>query len=167
MTNRAEPLIKFLHFTESLCAFADKVGKNHDCQFNIEIDDDKFQFDLPDLVAEIRKYRQVVIDDVENCSDDEWGDEVADKPKSFFDELFVPEFTTEKTSNDEITMSDFDTFRQGMPDTVKTMFNLVLPLSIIEEAEGHEKLDKPKQKSERIKEIEMHTMLKLARIAVS
>ena len=79
----------------------------------------------------------------------------------------MPEFTTEKTSNDEITMSDFDTFRQGMPDTVKKMFNLVLPLSIIEEAEGHKKLDKPKQKSERIKEIEMHTMLKLAQIAVS
>ena len=79
----------------------------------------------------------------------------------------MPEFTTEKTSNDEITMSDFDNFRQGMPDTVKTTFNLVLPLSIIEEAEAHKKLDKPKQKSERIKAIEMHIMLRLAQIAVS
>ena len=168
MSNKAKNLSKLLHFTESLCAFADDVAEYdyHDCLFNVEIDDGKFQFDLPELVAEIRKYRQAVIDDTENCSDAEWGDEVADKPKSVFAELFVPEFTTEKTSNDEITMSDFDTFRQGMPDTIKTMFNLVLPLSIIEEAEGHKKLDKPKQKSERIKEIEMHTMLRLAQIAV-
>lgn len=167
MSNETQNLSKLLHFTESLCAFADDVAKYYDCQFNVEIDDDKFKFDLPELVAEIRKYRQAIIDDIENCSDDEWGDEVADKPKSVFAELFVPEFTTEKTSNDEITMSDFDNFRQGMPDTVKTTFNLVLPLSIIEEAEAHKKLDKPKQKSERIKAIEMHIMLRLAQIAVS
>ena len=168
MSNEAQNLSKLLHFTDVLCDFADDVTdyEYHDHQFNVEIDDDKFNFDLPELVAEIRKYRQAVIDDIENCSDDEWVDEVADKPKSFFAELFVPEFTTIKTSNDEITMSDFDNFRQGMPDTVKTMFNLVLPLSIIEEAEVHEKLDKPKPKSERIKEIEMHTMLRLAQIAV-
>ena len=166
MSNETQNLSKLLHFTESLCAFADDVSKYHD-------------FDLSGLVAETRKYRQAVIDDIEDCSDDEWGDdiedcsddewgdEVADKPKSFFDELFVPEFTTEKTSNDEITMSDFDTFRLGMPDTVQTMFNLVLPLSIIEEAEAHEKATEPMTKEKRIKAIEMHTMLKLARIAVS
>lgn len=167
MAIEAQNLSKLLHFTESLCAFADEVAKYHDCQFTVEIDDDKYKFNLPELVAEVHKYRQAVIDDIENCSDDEWGDEVADKPKSVFAELFVPECTTIKTSNDEITMSDFDNFRQGMPDTVKTMFNLVLPLSIIEEAEVHKKLDKPKPKSERIKEIEMHTMLRLAQIAVS
>lgn len=166
MAIKAQNLSKLLHFTESLCAFAD-VTKYHDCQFNIEIDDDKFKFDLPELVAETRKYRQAVIDDIENCSDDEWGDEVADKPKSVFAELFVPEFTTIKTSNDEITMSDFDSLRQGMPDTIKAIFYLVLPLSILEEAEAHKKLDKPKPKSERIKGIEMHTMLRLAQIAVS
>lgn len=169
MSNRAEPLIKLLCFTDVLCDFADSVTdyEYHDHQFNVEIDDDKFNFDLPELVAEIRKYRQAVIDDIENCSDDERCDEVADKPKSVFAELFVPEFTTEKTSNDEITMSDFDNFRQGMPDTVKTMFNLVLPLSIIEEAEDHEKATEPMPKEKRIKAIEMHTMLRLARIAVS
>lgn len=185
MSNESKNLSKLLCFTDVLCDFADDVTgyEYHDHQFNVEIDDDKFNFDLPELVDEIRKYRQAVIDDIENCSDDEWGDEVADKPKSFFDELFVPDFTTIKTSNDEvtmsdndevtmsdndkITMSDFDNFRQGMPDTVKTMFNLALPLSIIEEAEAHKKLDKPKPKSERIKEIEMHTMLILAQIAVS
>ena len=64
-------------------------------------------------------------------------------------------------------MSDFDYFRQGMPDTVKTMFNLVLPLSIIEEAEAHEKATEPMTKEQRIKAIEMHTMMSLARIVVS
>ena len=169
MSNKTQNLSKLLCFTDVLCDFADDVTdyEYHDHQFNIGIDDDKFNFDLPELVAEIRKYRQAVIDDIENCSDDERCDEVADRPKSIFDGLFVPEFTTEKTSNDKITMSDFDNFRQGMPDTVKTMFNLVLPLSIIEEAEAHEKATEPKQKSERIKAIEMHTMMSLARIVVS
>lgn len=168
MSNEAKNLSKLLHFTESLCAFADDVAEYeyHDCLFNVEIDDDKFQFDLPELVAEIRKYHQAVIDDTENCSDAERSNEVADKPKSVFAEPFVPEFPTKKASSDEITMSDFDNFSQGMPDTIKTMFNLVLPLSIIEEAEGHKKLDKPKQKSERIKAIEMYAMLRLAQIAV-
>ena len=64
-------------------------------------------------------------------------------------------------------MSDFDTFRQGMPDTVKTMFNLVLPLSIIEEAEAHEKATEPMTKEKRIKAIEMCTMIRIAQIAVS
>lgn len=167
MSNEAQNLSKLLHFTESLCVFADDVAENYDCQFNVEIDDDKFQFDLPELVAEIRKYRQAVIDDIENCSDDERSDEVADKPKSILDEPFVPEFTTKKTSNDEITMSDFDYFRQDMPDTVNKLFDLLLPLSIIEEENGHKKLSEPKPKSERIKAIEMHTMLRLAQIAVS
>lgn len=169
MSNRAEPLIKLLCFIDVLCDFADSVTdyEYHDHRFIVEIDDDKFNFDLPELVAEIRKYRQAVIDDIENCSDDEWGDEVADKPKSVFDELFVPEFTTEKTSNDEITMSDFDTFRQDMPDNAKKVFDLVLPLSIIEGAEAYEKATEPMPKEKRIKAIEMHTMLRLAQIAVS
>lgn len=167
MSNETQNLSKLLHFTESLCAFADDVAKYHDCQFNVEIEYDKFKFNLPELVAEVRKYRQAVIDDIENCSDDEWGDEVADKPKSVFAELFVPEFTTIKTSNDEITMSDFDYFREDMPDTIKTIFYLVLPLSIIEEAKAHEKATEHMPKSERIKAIEMHTMLRLAQIAVS
>ena len=168
MSNKTQNLSKLLCFTDVLCDFADSVTdyEYHDHQFNIGIDDDKFNFDLPELVSEIRKYRQAVIDDIENCSDDEWGDEVADIPKSFFDELFVPEFTT-KTSNDEITMSDFDYFRQGMPDTIKKVFDLVLPLSIIEEAEAHEKATEPMPKEKRIKAIEMHTMMNLARIAVS
>ena len=69
MSNKAEPLIKLLCFTESLCAFADDVAEYeyHDCLFNVEIKEDKFQFDLPELVAEIRKYRQAVIDDTKNC----------------------------------------------------------------------------------------------------
>ena len=168
MSNKAKNLSKLLHFTESLCAFADDVAdyEYHDCLFNVEIDDDKFQFDLPELVAEIRKYHQAVIDDTENCSDAERSNEVADKPKSVFAEPFVPEFPTKKTSSDEITMSDFDDFRQDMPDTVKTIFNLMLPLSIIEEAKGHEKLPEPKSKDERIKEIGMYAMLRLAQIAV-
>ena len=168
MSNETQNLSKLLHFTESLCAFADDVAEYeyHDCLFNVEIDDGKFQFDLPELVAEIRKYHQAVIDDTENCSDDEWGNEVADKPKSVFAELFVPEFTTEKTSNDEITMSDFDNFRQGMPDTLQNLLDLLLLSLIIEEAKGHEKLPEPKSKDERIKEIGMYAMLRLAQIAV-
>lgn len=158
MSNEAQNLSKLLHFIESLCAFADDVAKYHDCQFNVEIDDDKFKFDLPELVAEIRKYRQAVIDDIENCNDE---------PSSNEPELFVPEFATKKTSNDEITMSDFDYFRQDMPDTVKTIFNLMLPLSIIEEAKAHERTTEPMPKEKRIKAIEMHTMLRLAQIAVS
>ena len=69
MSNEAKNLSKLLHFTESLCAFADDVAEYeyHDCLFNVEIDDDKFQFDLPELVAEIRKYHQAVIDDTKNC----------------------------------------------------------------------------------------------------
>ena len=168
MSNKAKNLSKLLHFTESLCAFADDVAdyEYHDCLFNVEIDDDKFQFDLPELVAEIRKYHQAVIDDTENCSDAERSNEVADKPKSVFAEPFVPEFPTKKTSSDEITMSDFDDFRQDMPDTVKTIFNLMLPLSIIEEAKAHERATEPMPKEKRIKEIKMHTMLRLAQIAV-
>lgn len=98
MSNEAKNLSKLLHFTESLCAFADDVAdyEYHDCLFNVEIDDDKFQFDLPELVAEIRKYHQAVIDDTENCSDAERSNEVADKPKSVFAEPFVPEFPTKK-----------------------------------------------------------------------
>ena len=78
MSNKAKNLSKLLHFTESLCAFADDVAdyEYHDCLFNVEIDDDKFQFDLPELVAEIRKYHQAVIDDTENCSDAERSNEV-------------------------------------------------------------------------------------------
>ena len=103
MSNETKNLSKLLCFTDVLCDFADEVAKYHDCQFTVEIDDDEFQFDLPELVAEIRKSRKAVIDDIENC---------CGKRKSIFDEPFVPEFTT-KTSNDEITMdeitmSDFD-----------------------------------------------------------
>ena len=112
---------------------------------------------MPELVAEVRKYHKAVIDDIENCSD---------KRKSIFAELFVPEFTT-KTSNDEITAADFDYFRQGMPYTIKKVFDLMLPLSIIEEAKSHEKATEPMTKETRIKAIEMHTMLRLAQIAVS
>ena len=60
MSNETQNLSKLLHLTESLCAFADDVSKYHD-------------FDLPELVAETRKYRQAVIDDIEDCSDDEIG----------------------------------------------------------------------------------------------
>ena len=159
MSNETQNLSKLLCFTDVLCDFADSVTdyEYHDHQFNVEIDDDKYNFDLPELVAEIRKSRKAVIDDIENCSN---------KRKSIFDEPFVPEFTT-KTSNDEITMSDFDYFRQGMPDTIKKVFDLVLPLSIIEEAEAHEKATEPMPKEKRIKAIEMHTMMNLARIVVS
>ena len=150
---------------ENLCAFADEVAENYDCQFNIEIGDDKFKFDLTELVTEIRKSCQVVIDDIENLSDDEKPS--VDKHKSIFDEMFVPEFTTKKTSGDEITMSDFDYFRKDMPDTVKKVFDLLLPLSIFEEAEEHEKLAETKSRDERIKAIEMYTMLRIAQIAVS
>lgn len=168
MSNEYQNLSKLLHFTDALCEFVDNVAENYDCQFNVEIDDDKFKFDLPELVAEIRKYRQAVIDDIENYSDDEQDDKLAaDKPKSVFDEPFVPEFTTKKTSSDEITMSDFDDVRKDMPDTVKKLFDLLLPLAIIEEAKGHEKLPEPKTKSERVKAIEMYTMLRMAQIAVS
>ena len=169
MSNKTQNLSKLLCFTDVLCDFADSVTdyEYHDHQFNIVIDDDKFNFDLPELVAEIRKSRKAVIDDIENCSDDEWGDEVADIPKSFFDELFVPEFTTGKTSSDEITMSDFDYFRQGMPDTIKKVFDLMLPLSIIEEAKANEKATEPMPKETRIKAIEMCTMIRIAQIAVS
>ena len=160
MSNETQNLSKLLCLTDVLCDFADDVTsyEYHDHLFNVEIDDDKFNFDLPALVAEIRKYRQAVIDDIENPSD---------KPKSVFAGLFVPEFTTEKTSNDEITMSDFDNFRQGMPYTIKKVFDLMLPLSIIEEAKAHEKATEPMTKETRIKAIEMHTMLRLAQIAVS
>ena len=168
MSNKAKNLSKLLHFTESLCDFADDVAdyEYHDCLFNVEIDDGKFQFDLPELVAEIRKYHQAVIDDTENCSDAERSNEVADKPKSVFAEPFVPEFPTKKTSSDEITMSDFDYFRQDMPDSVKPIFYLMLPLSIIEEAKAHERAPEPKPKSERVKEIGMYAMLGMAQIAV-
>ena len=75
MSNEAKNLSKLLCFTDVLCDFADSVTdyEYHDHQFNVEIDDDKFNFDLPELVAEIRKYRQAVIDDIEDCSDDEIG----------------------------------------------------------------------------------------------
>ena len=161
MSNEVENLAKLLHFTDSLCTFVDDVAENYDWQFNIEIDDDKFNFDLPELVAEIRKYRQAVIDDIVNCND-----EKQDDAKSIFDEPFVPDFTT-KTNSDEITMSDFDYFRKDMPDPVKKVFDLLLPLSIIEEENGHKKLDDPKPKSERIKAIEMYTMLRMSQIVVS
>lgn len=168
MSNEAKNLSKLLHFTESLCAFADDVAEYeyHDCLFNVEIDDDKFQFDLPELVAEIRKYHQAVIDDTENCSDTERSNEVADKPKSVFAEPFVPEFPTKKTSSDEITISDFDYFRKDMSDTLQNLLDLLLLSLIIEEAKGHEKLPEPKSKDERIKEIGMYAMLRLAQIAV-
>ena len=169
MSNKTQNLSKLLCFTDVLCDFADDVTdyEYHDHQFNVEIGDDKFQLDLPELVAEIRKSSKAVIQDIENCSDDERCDEVADKPKSIFDGLFVPEFTTEKTSNDEITMSDFDYFRQGMPYTIKKVFDLMLPLSIIEEAEAHEKATEPMTKEKRIKAIEMCTMIRIAQIVVS
>lgn len=87
MNSEAMNLSKLLHFTESLCVFADDVAENYDCQFNVEIGDDKFKFDLPELVAEIRKYRQAVIDDIENFNDE---------PSSNEPEPFVPDFTTKK-----------------------------------------------------------------------
>ena len=137
MSNEDQNLSKLLHFTESLCAFADDVAdyEYHDCLFNVEIDDGKFQFDLPELVAEIRKYRQAVIDD-------------------------------KKTSSDEITISDFDYFRKDMSDTLQNLLDLLLLSLIIEEAKGHEKLPESKSKDERIKEIGMYAMLRLAQIAV-
>lgn len=161
MSNEYQNLSKLLHFTDSLCAFADNAAENYDCRFNVEIGDDKFKFDLPELVAEIRKYRQAVIDDIENLSNGEQDD-----TKSIFDEPFVPEFTT-KTSNDEITMSDFDDVRKDMSGSVKKMFDLLLPLSIIEEENEHKKLSEPKPKSVRVKAIEMYTMLRMAQITVS
>ena len=168
MSTEAQNLSKLLYFTESLCAFADDVAQYHDYQFNVEIDDDKSKFDLPELVAEIRKYRQAVIDDIENLSDDEQDNKPsADDTKSIFGEPFVPEFTTKKTSSDEITMSDFDDVRKDMSDIVKKLFDLLLPLSIIEEENRHKKLPEPKPKSERIKAIKMYTMLRMAQIAVS
>lgn len=168
MSNKAEPLIKLLCFTESLCAFADDVAEYdyHDCLFNVEIKEDKFQFDLPELVAEIRKYRQSILDYIGNPSADEWSDEVADKIKLVFGEPFVPEFPTKKTSSDEITISDFDYFRKDMSDTLQNLLDLLLLSLIIEEAKGHEKLPEPKSKDERIKEIGMYAMLRLAQIAV-
>lgn len=105
MSNEFQNLSKFVHFTDALCEFVDNVAENYDCQFNIEIDDDKFKFDLPELVAEIRKYSQAVIDDIENFNDEPSSNE--------------PEFTAEKTSNDEITMSDFDDVRKDRSDPVK------------------------------------------------
>ena len=160
MYDKTQNLSKLLCFTDVLCDFADSVTdyEYHDCQFTVEIDDDEFNFDLPELVAEVRKYHKAVIDDIENCSD---------KRKSIFAEPFVPEFTTEKTSNDEIITADFDYFRRGMPYTIKKVFDLMLPLSIIEEAKSHEKATEPMTKETRIKAIEMHTMLRLAQIAVS
>ena len=71
MSNETQNLSKLLCFTDVLCDFADSVTdyEYHDHQFNVEIDDDKFNFDLPELVAEIRKYRQAVIDDIDSCND--------------------------------------------------------------------------------------------------
>lgn len=61
MSNEAENISRLLHFTEALCDFTDDITKYHDCHFSIEIDDDKFKFGLPELVAEIRKYRQAFL----------------------------------------------------------------------------------------------------------
>lgn len=69
MSDIAENLSKFLHFTDALCNFADSTTENN-YKFYIVIDNDEFTFDLPELVAEIRKYRQAVIDDIENCDDE-------------------------------------------------------------------------------------------------
>lgn len=77
------------------------------------------------------------------------------------------QLSNQKTSNDEITMSDFVDFCKDMPDPVKEVFNLVLPISILEEAEKYKKASTLKTKSERIKTIEALTMLRLAQIAVS
>lgn len=163
MNSEALNLSKLLHFTESLCAFADNVQDRYECTFNIKIDDDKFKFTLPELIAETRKYRQAVIDDIETCANDEHKCE----HKPIFDESFVPDFTTKKTSSDEIVSSDFDYIRETMPDTVKKIFDLVLPLSIIEEEKAYGSMAEPVSKEKRIKAIEMHAMLKLAQIATS
>ena len=70
-------------------------------------------------------------------------------------------------SNDEITMSDFDYFRKDMSDDIKELFDSLLPLLILAEAEGHEELPEPKSKDERIQTIEVYAMLGMAQIAVS
>ena len=63
-------------------------------------------------------------------------------------------------------MSDFDYFRQDMPDTLQNLLDLLLLSLIIEEAKAHERAPEPMPKEKRIKVIEMHTMLRLAQIAV-
>ena len=125
MSNETQNLSKLLCFIDVLCDFAEDVSgyEYHDHEFNVELDDNKFNFDLPELVAEIRKSRQAVINDIENCSDDEWGDEEVYMPNSFLDELFPLEFTTEKTSNDEVAdkpKSFFDELFVLEPTTEKT-----------------------------------------------
>ena len=82
MSNETLNLSKLLCFIDVLCDFAYDIAdyEYHDLLFNVEIGDVKFEFDLFELVAEVRKYRQAVIDDIENCYDDKWGDEVVDKP---------------------------------------------------------------------------------------
>lgn len=72
-----------------------------------------------------------------------------------------------KTSSDDIVSSDFDYIREIMPDTVKKIFDLVLPLSIIEEEKAYGSTAEPVSKEKRIKAIEMHAMLKLEQIATS
>lgn len=69
MSDIAKNISKFLHFTDALCNFADNTTENN-YNFYIVIDDDEFTFDLPKLVAEIRKYRQAVIDDIESFDEE-------------------------------------------------------------------------------------------------
>ena len=67
-------------------------------------------------------------------------------------------------SNDEITMSDFDYFRKDMPDDIKELFDSLLPLLILAEAEEHEELPEPKSKDERIQTIEVYAMQEMAHL---
>lgn len=168
MGNKAENLIKLLCLTDALCEFANDVAEQHNCRFEIKINKDKFKFDLPELVAEVNKYRQAILDDIENCPDSERSDEpLTDNSEPIFGEPVVPEPTTKKTSSDEITMSDFDDIRKDMPDNVKKIFDLVLPLAIIEEAKAQENAVEIVPKEKRIQAIEMHVILKLAQLATS
>lgn len=161
MNTTAESLHKLLYLSQSLCQFASEMAKHYDCQFVIEIGNDKLNFDLPELVAEVLTCRQVLIDDIEVFSSKQASYGI----KSIFDEPFIPDITTVKTSDDEIVMSDFDYMRKDMPDSVKNFFDMLLPVSILTEAKKHEELDSPMTKSERVKAIEMHTMLLMAQIA--
>lgn len=70
MANEADNLFKLLCLTDTLCTFVDDVVGHYNCQFEVKINSDKFKFNLPELVAEVRKYSQIVVDDIESCSDD-------------------------------------------------------------------------------------------------
>lgn len=168
MSNEAKNFSKFVHFTDALYAFADDVI-NHsilkpylsDYKCVVEIGDDRFTLPVHELMDQIRKYRQTVLDDILclsddaknggiNCDEGESGEVLSNEPKPC----------------DDITMSDFDYIRRDMPRGVKEMFDLLLPISIAEEAAGHKSLDNPKPKSERIEAIEKYTMLRMTQIVL-